>query len=75
MSSDMNDMPEMSNQSNMSIFADDWAPATLGNVNISTVTFTIGDEEIDSVEGITKAGTRRLERCSSTKILWLTTII
>lgn len=38
MSSDMNDMPEMSNQS---IFADDWAPATLGNVNISTVTFTI----------------------------------
>jgi len=35
MSSDMNDM------SNQSLFADDWAPATLGNVNISTVTFTI----------------------------------
>ena len=38
MSSDMNDMNDMSNQP---IFADDWAPATLGNVNISTVTFTV----------------------------------
>ena len=35
MSSDMNDM------SNQPISADDWAPATLGNVNISTVTFTV----------------------------------
>ena len=42
------DMSEMSNQSSL---ADDWSPATLGNLNLSTVTFTIdGTDETVTAE-------------------------